>query len=388
MIVLPETRSITFAVKFSVERFVVILCLLVISLVLYISLLLLNNNRSQFFKHAISKNKAIWWSLNKKFIIKFQDFDKEFVQQQQQSLESANIVERFLYNNPPNTKNPICSRTNRAQGINLLMILVLSRALNFDYRMAIRSTWGRNIQRNGLQIQTVFFVGTDDSSQYAIRNEQVMFNDVVEVGIPENYPFVSHKELATLQWTRLFCPWTEFIFRADDDILLDTFLLTKYIKHHLYNISEENDGIYGWFRFNNSVHRMDKWAVTRQEYPSKIYPPYTFGIGYLMTNKTCLELVNAAKAPHHAVIRIGDVYITGILRELANVKYFDFIGLDYSYTFYDVLPCDDLFMDNPKLLICMSKLHVGIKGDPDEFFDVWDVILTRQSERNKITSKH
>jgi len=65
-----------------------------------------------------------------------------------------------------------------------MIILVLSRGLNFDYRQAIRATWGRNgkYKKNNIYVQTIFFVGTDDSVQSAIRNEQAMFNDVVEIG--------------------------------------------------------------------------------------------------------------------------------------------------------------------------------------------------------------
>jgi hypothetical protein len=99
------------------------------------------------------------------------------------------------------------------------------------------------------------------------------------LGIPENYPFVAHKELASLFWTRLYCPLARFVFRADDDILLDVFLLLNYLQYHVD--LEHKDGLYGWFRFNNVVHRADKWAVTKLEYKSAIYPPYTFGVGYL-----------------------------------------------------------------------------------------------------------
>ena len=168
------------------------------------------------------------------------------------------------------------------------------------------------------------------------------------------------------------------IFRADDDIFLDTFLLLNHIQ---LNINLDiNDGLYGWFRFNNSVHRADKWAVTKLEYKSKIYPPYTFGIGYLFSNVSCQHLINAANQPNHEIIRIGDVYITGILRDLAQISYYDFRDLDYAYTFYEAIPCDEYFEKRPELLICMSKLHVGIRGDPYEFYDVWDIIVARHNK--------
>ena len=306
------------------------------------------------------------------------------------------VFDRFTFINPP---RPVCIYPEDSS--NFLIILVLSRGLNFDYRQVIRATWGTNGKQktSKIVVQTLFFVGTDDSVDLAIRNEQQMFNDVIEIGklvrpldssflelshsssrlgIPEKYPFVAHKELASLFWTRLYCPSARMIFRADDDILLNIFLFLRHLETRI-NL-DTHDGLHGWFRFNNTLHRADKWAVTKREYPSKIYPPYTFGIGYLFSNVSCQGLVEAANQPHHQVIRIGDAYITGILRELAGLSFYDFDNLEYGYTFNEALPCDEMFEKKPHLLICMSKLHIGVRNDPYEFYDVWDVITMRQNK--------
>lgn len=195
------------------------------------------------------------------------------------------------------------------------------------------------------------------------------------LGIPEQYPFVAHKELASIYWTRLFCPLGRLVFRADDDILLDIFSLLNYVENRLERPFKL--GIHGWFRFNNSVHRADKWSVTKQEYSPSVYPPYTFGIGYLFSNETGQALIDSANHSHHQVIRIGDAYITGILRQAARLPFYDFQDLEYAYTFYQPLQCDHLFETNRKLLICMSKVHTGVMNDPSEFYDVWDAILSR-----------
>ncbi|CAF1292247.1 unnamed protein product [Rotaria sp. Silwood1] len=287
---------------------------------------------------------------------------------------NTSILDRLTFVNPPKT---ICIYPK--DGHEFVIFIVLSRALNFDFRQAIRATWGRNgkYTKYNIHLRTIFFVGTDDSVQSAIRLEQALFNDVVETVIPENYPFVAHKELASLFWTRLYCPLVRLIFRADDDILLDTFLLFGYIKNDL-NMNTQ-DGLYGWFRFNNTVHRADKWAVTKTEYKPTIYPPYTFGIGYLLSNTSCQRLINVANHPNHQVIRIGDAYITGILRDLAGVPFYEFPQFEYAYTFFNQISCDLFFEDNPRLLICMSNLHIGIRDDPLEFYDIWNIILTRHN---------
>ena len=98
-----------------------------------------------------------------------------------------------------------------------------------------------------------------------------------------------------------------------------------------------------------------------------------------MSNISCQRLINAVHHPQHRLIRIGDAYITGILRNLADIPFYDFINLSYAYTFSQPIPCMEYFEDRPHLLICTSKLHVGIRNDPDEFYDVWDAILVRHN---------
>ena len=92
---------------------------------------------------------------------------------------NSSIFNRFTFINPLKS---IC--TNLQDTKHSMIIVVLSRGLNFDYRQAVRATWGRNrnYKSSNIYIQTVFFVGTADSVQLAIRNEQAMFNDVIEIG--------------------------------------------------------------------------------------------------------------------------------------------------------------------------------------------------------------
>jgi hypothetical protein len=92
---------------------------------------------------------------------------------------NSSIFNRFTYINPSKS---VCTHLNHTK--NSLIIIVLSPALNFDYRQAIRATWGRNgkYKFSNIYIQTIFFVGTDDSVHLGIRNEQEIFNDVIEIG--------------------------------------------------------------------------------------------------------------------------------------------------------------------------------------------------------------
>jgi hypothetical protein len=89
------------------------------------------------------------------------------------------MLDRLTFINPSKL---ICSHLLELE--HTLLIVVLSRASNFDYRQAIRATWGRTgkYKASRIRIQTLFFVGTDDLVQTAIRHEQELFNDVIEIG--------------------------------------------------------------------------------------------------------------------------------------------------------------------------------------------------------------
>ena len=95
------------------------------------------------------------------------------------NIKNHSIFNHFTFINPPKL-----NRTKLRNLNNSMIIVVLSRALNFDYRQVIRATWGRKdkYKSSNILIETIFFVGIDDSTESAVRNEQILFNDVVEIG--------------------------------------------------------------------------------------------------------------------------------------------------------------------------------------------------------------
>ena len=92
---------------------------------------------------------------------------------------SSSLLHRLTFSNPAQSICTSLPETNLT-----LVIIVLSRAVHFDHRQAIRATWGRSGKHasHKMHVKTIFFVGTDDRTQLAIRNEQKVFGDVVEIG--------------------------------------------------------------------------------------------------------------------------------------------------------------------------------------------------------------
>lgn len=143
--------------------------------------------------------------------------------------------------------------------------------------------------------------------------------------------------------------------------------------------------IFGWFRYKSRVDRSGRYTVTEEEYPEYYYPPYTFGIGYMLTKAGRDNLCVSAPRPH-PVTRVGDAYITGILRDHAQVGYTRFgdVHFIYSYTLNGPL-CQEYFTYDAKLLICMSSVHSGASDVADEYIHVWNAIL--QDDTDEVTGE-
>ena len=208
--------------------------------------------------------------------------------------------------------------------------------------------------------------------------------DVIQVNVPENYPVVSYKELASLCWSRYYCPKVKYLFKADDDIHLNAPLLAKIVGEFLRNETlTDSPAMFGWFRHKSRVDRAGRYMVTEEEYPGFYYPPYTFGIGYLMTSGGRDNLCESAVRPH-PVTRVGDAYITGILRDHAMVPYRHFGDVHYIYSQTLNGPrCEEYFNYDPKLLVCMSSLHSGISDVADEFVHVWNAVYKDEENQNQ-----
>jgi hypothetical protein len=132
--------------------------------------------------------------------------------------------------------------------------------------------------------------------------------------------------------------------------------------------------MFGWFRRRSRVDRTGRYLITEEEYPGFYYPPYTFGIGYLLTKAGRDNLCIGAQRPH-PVTRVGDAYITGILRDHSMVQYARFGDVHYIYSYtLNGMRCQEYFTYDPKLLICMSSVHSGSNDAAAEYVHVWNAL--------------
>lgn len=261
------------------------------------------------------------------------------------------------------------------------LIFVISKSKNFESRNAIRRTWG-NVARltsinqySHLRLALLFLLDIDETQLLNAQLEQNVFHDLVQVHLPQYYSLSSYRDMAILHWTETFCPQAKLTIKTDDDVFLNTYLLTNAIDTILKNITDDQPirhcqyshpagQIYG-IRISKAhvvrsssdpIAEGNRYIATYDEYPCKFYPDYMSGFGYLVTRQARALLLCSFFRDSKPFF-MSDVYVTGILPEYLNISRRS-LGLVISYLSTD--DCETFFSQtSADHFACASSSHYG-----------------------------
>ena len=280
-----------------------------------------------------------------------------------------------------------------------VLIFVLSKSKSFESRQAIRRTWGNVDLINSLPssenitIKLLFLVDIDESLLMKIQMEETLFNDLVQVELPQHYSLSSYRDVAILHWTETFCPNVQLTMKTDDDVFLNIFLLVNVLKtlvdksvkinstESRCNETKFNDRTAMMFgvriqdalvvRSNfDSSPATARYIVTDDEFPCEFYPNYLSGFGYLINaearrNLLCIFFRSETFFP------LSDVYLTGILGEYLGIRR-RALALRIASRAED--DCRTFFKD-PAAFACVSSSHHSSKENVD-IFDIFNSYWT------------
>ncbi|XP_050725366.1 beta-1,3-galactosyltransferase 5-like isoform X2 [Eriocheir sinensis] len=227
----------------------------------------------------------------------------------------------------------------------LTVALVLS-AVGHEHRRAfIRDSWARPAWYPHSRLKTVFVLGatSDPSLQEAVDREAKTHRDIVQYNFIDSYANLTYKTLSLLSWGVTRCPNALFLVKVDDDVLLNPFHLHTYLQQALeqtptpsgvYPGDELFQGgpddhpatthIYGRFDPQPYPLRTTKWALTMEEYPEKVFPPFVHGPAYILGRAAARELLRYA--PYIPLIKLEDVYTTGLVARAAGLRHVQIFG--------------------------------------------------------------
>lgn len=297
------------------------------------------------------------------------------------------------------TSSAICQKDD------YLIIYTLSTVSNVKRREVIRSTWGS--KQKGVCF--VFIVGQVAGTipnagqiQMLVNNEKKQQQDIVQVDHFESYANVIYKEVAALKWAKQFYPNIPYLFKTDDDLIVDTILVSS-IGRILHTNVSDNELIKryrpilaesvilsdrekffrgGWaMDYQPTLRGNGKFGVSEHVWPHAVLPPYCSGFGWFMSKNIRDQLVDASYTyPMEKVAWIGDVFVSGFLAKAANVKCTG-IAIDFDQT--SSANCSCLMVNNPMLTVCSSTFHTGGPYTEEqryiEYTKAWQVIQLRHN---------
>lgn len=132
----------------------------------------------------------------------------------------------------------------------------------------------------------------------------------------DHYQLLTYKALSSLYWVTQNCAHVPWTLHVDDDLLLDTFMLQKFIDK--YNDSPTRDMFHCRVLAKMRVLRKGRWKVSRKELGLKRYPSFCQGTVWLLPTKEVPRLLEAV--PLVKYLWVDDAYITGMLARKAKIK--------------------------------------------------------------------
>jgi hypothetical protein len=124
-----------------------------------------------------------------------------------------------------------------------LLVYILSKADHIDRRQAIRRTWAKRSEYYQLaKTCFVFLIGLTNNStlnkelQFEVLNNR----DMVQFNVNETYQNIIYKEVGGLKWSHLYASHIRFLFKTDDDIIIDSLLLSDVVRFFISNQTEHS----------------------------------------------------------------------------------------------------------------------------------------------------
>ncbi len=216
-----------------------------------------------------------------------------------------------------------------------LVALVHSSPKNFIKRDVIRKTWGSIKEVNGYKVILVFILGlvNDTRIQLQLEKEYRINRDLVQATFIDSYKNLTYKHLTSYKWVLHFCNTTKFIMKADDDAFIDIFRAVKVLRETFYSSTDNYNPrdiiACSLFPEGTLPKRFGKWSLSLNEYPYDTYPSYCSGVAYFLTLDIIYDIFEAAHRIQ-PVIRIDDVFLTGIVTASLNIQHFP-LNLKYAY---------------------------------------------------------
>ena len=198
-----------------------------------------------------------------------------------------------------------------------ILIYIFSAVKNIDQRVAIRAAWG-NSSLLTEKVKVIYVIGrtSEKDMQKRVEEESNKFKDIVQGDFMDSYYGLANKSIAAVNWIRKYCNTVKVLIKTDDDLAVDMERIIKSVKPYLNR--PRHVMCYIWKNSLVIRHKSNKFHVSVEEFPGKVYPTYCNGWVYMYTADIVEELCKYMDQTE--TFRIEDVWTTGIvMKNLQNL---------------------------------------------------------------------
>ncbi|CAL9226242.1 unnamed protein product [Arabidopsis halleri] len=185
-----------------------------------------------------------------------------------------------------------------------LFMGVLSATNHFSERMAVRKTWMQHPSIKSSDVVARFFVALNPRKEVnaMLKKEAEYFGDIVILPFMDRYELVVLKTIAICEFgvQNVTAP---YIMKCDDD----TFIRVDSILKQIDGVSPEKSLYMGNLNLRHRPLRTGKWAVTWEEWPEAVYPPYANGPGYIISSNIAKYIVSQNSRHKLRLFKMEDV---------------------------------------------------------------------------------
>ena len=167
-------------------------------------------------------------------------------------------------------------------------------------------------------MRVVFVLGKSaigKNSNVDIGEESNRYGDIIQANFFESFHNLTLKVILGLRWVSSECPSARFVYKGDDDMLVNFEHMTSYLSQVPESTTQTL--FMGNMMTNSPVIRTaSKYQVRRDVYPFKFFLPYFSGGGYIMSAEAVRRMARTTESTK--LIPIDDAY-AGILAYRAGV---------------------------------------------------------------------
>jgi beta-1,3-galactosyltransferase 1 len=162
------------------------------------------------------------------------------------------------------------------------LIYLWIRVSGFELRNTIRKTWANRTVFPTVNVVFVLGLSVDPALNLKVIEENERYGDIIQGDFIDAYRNLSFKSYIQWRWTTYMCRNAKYNAKQDDDVMLNTPVLVKFLNNKaVFNPPEVS--ISGQV-FRGSVvdrNKNSKFYVSLEEWPEPVYKTYTNGPFYV-----------------------------------------------------------------------------------------------------------